>query len=86
MYHHIEPYYADDHPDPDRHISTSCDVLDATYNCPIMMGHKKNEVGEDCDGCALHDPDHAALCVHMQFGRPIIISPELEVFFEKAAR
>lgn len=84
MYHYIEPYYADDHPDPDRHISTSLDVLDATCNCPIMMGlgQEKNEVGEGCDGCARHDPDRASLCLHMQLGLPIIISPDLEVFFK----
>ncbi|MBU2051370.1 MAG: hypothetical protein KKH61_20675, partial [Gammaproteobacteria bacterium] len=55
-------------------------VLDAVLSCPVLrQGADVNEIGEDCDGCDLYDPDRAGFCRELQSKGDYWITPTLEV-------
>ena len=60
----------------------SHDILEAVYACPVLLGKNKNEIDEDCEGCAVYDPDRAFLCRHLQQDRPIGFTRDLDVFVD----
>ncbi|GEM_PF-6588628 len=40
-------------------------VRDIVLACPVPAGMQLNELGQDCDQCARHDPLRADLCRHI---------------------
>lgn len=62
------------------------ELVEIVQGCPILrLDAEVNEIGEDCEGCALHDPDRAELCERMFRGEQIV--PDDPDFWEvEAAR
>ena len=77
---HYRPYFEDDHLDG-RHTVVPYDVLDSVIDCPVLRGQPRNELGQTCIGCRLSMCERAELCSHIHHDGPVIISPDLEVFF-----
>ena len=51
------------------------DIVEIVQACPVLrVDADENEVGEDCAGCAQHDPDRADLCARMFRGE----QPEMQ--------